>query len=199
MPRNMCPFTRDHQVRPVRPRGQPRQAGDVSLIQSIVTGDLRRVLIWPPEIPAPVYSITELLELSKSPLVQTCLTSERKQGIADVMAYIPQPQTQTKSSSSFPTKSNRSPSPTTKPKRTSPPTKKTKKSPTSETVSLPKVDTPSTPPRHRSSKRRPAETNSNTDSDSGHQHHRRRHWGYAPSFHHNEDNWRVHPSVAITA
>ena len=164
---------------------------------SVITRDLRRVLIRSFEIPAPVYSIAELLQLSKSPLIQTSLTSERKQGIADVMAYIPQPQRQTNSRSPSPTKSGRSSSPTTKSKSGSSPTKKPKKSPVSETVSLPKADTP--PSRRRSSKRRPAETNTNTNSDSGRQHHRRRQWGYAPSFHHNEDDWRAHPSIAIAA
>lgn len=161
-------------------------------------GDLRPILIRSPENPAPVYSIAELLELSNSPLVLTSLTSKQKQGVVDVMAYIPQTQRQTKSRSSSPAKSNRSPSPATKSTRTSPPIKKAKKSPLVETILLPKVDTPSTPPRHRSSKRRQAETNSNTNPDSLHQqHHRTRHWGYAPSFHHNEDNWRAHPSLAI--
>jgi hypothetical protein len=167
--------------------------------ESIVTGDQLRVLIRSPEIPAPVYSIAELLELSKSPLVQTSLTSEEKQGIDDVMAYIPQPRRQTKSRSPSPTKSNSFSSPTTKSKRTSSPTKKAKQSPPSESVSLPKADTPSTPPRHRSSKRRPAEATPNTNPGSGHQHHRRKHWGYASSLHYNEDNWRVHPSAAIAA
>ncbi|KAF9652747.1 hypothetical protein BDM02DRAFT_3108850 [Thelephora ganbajun] len=158
------------------------------------------------QVPAPdvnkrpsVYSITELLQLSKSPLVQTSLTSEQKQGIADVMVYIPQPQRQAKSRSPSPAKSSRSPSPTTtKSKRVSSPTKKAKRLPASETSPSPKVDTPPSP-RRKSSRRRPAETNTNTSSDSGHQYHRRKQWGYAPSFHHNEDNWRVHPSVAIVA
>jgi len=147
----------------------------------------------------PVYSIAELLELSKSPLVQTSLVPEQKQGIVDVMAYIPASQRQTKSRSSSPTESNRSSSPTTKSNRTPSPTKKAKKSPTSETVSLPKTDTLPTPSRRRSSKRRVAETSSNANSDSGHPHHTTRHWGYAPSLHHNEDNWRAHPGVAIAA
>jgi len=144
----------------------------------------------------PVYSIAELLQIAKSPLVQTSLTSEQKQEIVDVMTYIPQPQRKANSRSPSPTKSGRSPSPTTtKSKRASSPTKKAKKSPAPEAVSLPKVDTPPSP-RRRSSKRRLAETNTNTNSDSAHQH-RRRQWGYATSFHHNEDNWRAHPSVAI--
>ena len=158
---------------------------------------LRRVLIRSPEIPALVYSIVELLDLSKSPLVQISLTSEEKQGIADVMAYIPQPQRRTKSRSPSPTNSKRPSSPTTKSKRISSPTKKANKTPTSETVSLPKPDTPLTPPCHVSSKRRPAETTSNANPDSGHQHHRSRHWGYTPSLHYNEDNWRAHPSLVI--
>ena len=156
------------------------------------------MLIRSLEIPAQVYSVTELLQISKSPLVQTSLTSERKQGIADVMSYIPQPQRQPKNGSPSPTKSSRSPSPTTtNSKRASSPTKKAKKSPAPETVSLPKVDTPPSS-RHRSSKRRSAETNTPTHSDSGRQHHRRQ-WGYTPSFHYNEDNWRVHPSLAVAA
>jgi len=147
----------------------------------------------------PVYSIAELLELSKSPLVQTSLVPEQKQGIVDVMAYIPASQRQTKSRSSSPTESNRSSSPTTEFKRIPSPAKKAKKSPPSETVSLPKTNTPRTPPRRRSSKRRVAETSSNANSDSGHQHHTTRHWGYAPSSHHNEDNWRAHSGVAVAA
>lgn len=174
------------------------KAGDVSPIPSIMTCDLRLVLIRPPQTPAPVYSIAELLQLSKSPLVQTSLTSEQEAGIADVMAHIPQSQRRTKSRSPSPTESNRSSSPTTKSKKTSSPTKKAKNSPPAENLSLPKVDTPPTP-RRRSSKRRPAEPNSNANSDSGHQHHRRRQWGYAPSLHYNEDNWRAHPSAAIAA
>ena len=158
-----------------------------------------QVLIRSLEIPAPVYSIAELLQLSESPLVRTSLTSEQKQGIIDVMAYIPQPRRQMNSRSPSPAKSGRSSSPTaTKPKRASS-TKKAKKSPASETISLPKADTPPSP-RRRSSKRRPAEanTNTNTSADSAHQH-RRRQWGYAPSLRHNEDNWRAHSSIAIAA
>lgn len=163
-----------------------------------VNRDLRRALIRSPETPVPVYAIAELLQLYKSPLVQTSLTSEQKQGIADVMAYVPQPQQRTKIRSPSPSKSSRSPSPTTQSKRASSPTKKAKKSPAPETVSVPNVDTPPSP-RHGPSKRRLIETDTNMHSYSGLQHHRRRQWGYAPSFHHNEDNWRAHSSVAVAA
>jgi len=163
-----------------------------------MTRDLRRVLIRSLETPAPVYFIAELLQLSKSPLVQTSLTSEQRQRISDVMAYIPQPQRQTNSTSPSPTKSSRSPSPTTtESKGVSSPTKKAKKTPAPETLPLPKVDTPPSP-RRRSSKRRPAGTNTNAHPDSVQRHHRRQ-WGYTPSFHYNEHDWRAHPSVAITA
>ena len=147
-----------------------------------------------PEIPVPVYSVAELMQLSNSPLVLASLTSGQKQGIADVMAYIPPLQPRPKARPPSPTGSNRSSSPTT-----SASAKRAKKSPASETVSLPKVDTP---PRRRTSKRRPASAanaNANLDPDRDHPHHRRKQWGYASSFHHNEDNWRAHPSVAIAA
>lgn len=175
------------------------QARDVSPARSIVIFDLRQMLTRPPKIPAPVYSIAELLQLSKSPLVQTSLTSGQKQGVSDVMAYIPKSRQWAKSRSPSPTEPNEPHSPATKSKGASS-KRKAKRSPASETASLPNVNTPPTPHR-RSSKRRPTETNSNPnpDADSSHQHHRRRQWGYAPSFHNNEDNWRVHPSVAVVA
>ena len=159
----------------------------------------RRVLMRSPEIPAPVYSIEELLDLSKSPLVQTSLTSEKKQEIADIMARIPRSKGQLKGRPSSPTKSKGSPSPTTKSNRTSSPTKKVNKSPLPENVSLPMADTPSILPRRISSKRRLAETTSNSNPDSGHQQRASGHWGYASSFHHNEANWRDHPSLAAIA
>lgn len=150
---------------------------------------------------AQVYSVAELLQLSKSPLVQTSLASEQKQGIIDVMSCIPhEPRRRAKNRSPSPTESGRSPSlslTTTKSRRPPSPTKKARKSPAPETVSLPKVDTPPSP-HPGSSKRRLVETNATTHSDSGRHHHGRRQWGYAPSSHHNEDNWRAHPSLAIT-
>lgn len=147
----------------------------------------------------PIYSIGELLQLAKSPLVQTSLTPEQKQGVSDVMAYIPKSRQPGKSRSPSPTKPNEPHSPTTNSKR-APSKRKAKRSPASETTSLPNVNTPPTP-RRRSSNRRPTETNSisNPNADSSHQHHRKQQWGYAPSFHSNEDNWRAHPGVAIVA